>query len=164
MESKQFPHLWSVYYWWYFSAGNLRWAACPFPLRQSPHDISLQEICISVYPEGAHDRCVNKKKKYAGSESHSPHQLRKRSHFGTKHRKAPPPRKERKNKWVSRGLQAWPETGSWWELITALERARLVRTSLAAKFTECTWSLEASFFTLWESRSSSLKGFRVWVL
>ena len=38
---------------------------------------------------------------------------------------------------------AW--TGSWWELITVLERARLVWTSLAAKFTECTWSLEASF-------------------
>ena len=29
-----------------------------------------------------------------------------------------------------------------------LERARLVWTSLAAKFTECTWSLEASFLTL----------------
>jgi hypothetical protein len=33
-------------------------------------------------------------------------------------------------------------------LITVLERARLVWTSLAAKFTECTWSLEASFLTL----------------
>jgi hypothetical protein len=32
-------------------------------------------------------------KNYAGSENHSPHQLRKRSHFGTEYRKAPPPRK-----------------------------------------------------------------------
>ena len=31
-------------------------------------------------------------------------------------------------------------------------------TNLAAKFTECTWSLEASFLTLWESRPSFLKG------
>jgi len=63
-----------------------------------------------------------------------------------------------------RGLQAWPETGSWWELMKVLERARLVWTSFAAKSTECTWSLEASFFTLWESRPSFLKAFRVWVL
>ena len=53
----------------------------------------------------------------------------------------------KKHQWGSRGLQAWPETGSWWELITVLERARLVWTRLAAKFTESTWSLEASFFT-----------------
>jgi predicted Rdx family selenoprotein len=33
-------------------------------------------------------------------------------------------------------------------LIIVLERARLVWTSLAAKFTECTWSLEASFLNL----------------
>ena len=33
------------------------------------------------------------KEKNIGSESHSPHQLRKRSHFGTEYRKAPPPRK-----------------------------------------------------------------------
>jgi len=72
--------------------------------------------------------------------------------------------KERTNQWGSGGLQAWPETGSWWEMITVLERARLVWTSLAAKFTECTWRLEANFLTLWESRPSSLKGFRVWVL
>ena len=57
--------------------------------------------------------------------------------------------KERKNQWGSRGLQAWPEV-SWWELITVQERARLVWTSLAAKFTECTWSSEASFLTLWD--------------
>jgi len=31
-------------------------------------------------------------KNYAGSsENHSPHQLRKRSHFSTEYRKAPPP-------------------------------------------------------------------------
>ena len=30
-------------------------------------------------------------------------------------------------------------------MITVLERARLVWTDLAAKFTECTWRLEASF-------------------
>ena len=34
------------------------------------------------------------------------------------------------------------------KLITVLERERLVWTSLVAKFTECTWSLEASFLTL----------------
>jgi hypothetical protein len=34
-----------------------------------------------------------KKKKHAGSESHSPHKSRKRSHFGTEYRKAPSPRK-----------------------------------------------------------------------
>jgi len=32
-----------------------RWAACSFPLRQSPRDLSPQEICISVSPTGAHD-------------------------------------------------------------------------------------------------------------
>ena len=90
-----------------------------------------------------------KKKNYAGSENNSTHTiLRKRSHFGTEYRKAPPPRKEKENQWGTRGLQDWPETGSWWELTTVLERPRLVWTSLAAKFTECTWSLEASFFTL----------------
>jgi hypothetical protein len=31
------------------------------------------------------------KENYAGSENHSPHQLRKRSHFGTEYHKAPPP-------------------------------------------------------------------------
>jgi hypothetical protein len=31
-----------------------------------------------------------KRKNYAGSESHSPHRLRKKSHFGTEYRKAPP--------------------------------------------------------------------------
>jgi hypothetical protein len=30
-------------------------------------------------------------KNYAGSESHSPHYLKKKSHFGTEYRKAPPP-------------------------------------------------------------------------
>jgi hypothetical protein len=34
-----------------------------------------------------------KRKNYVGSESHSPHLLRKRSHFGTEYRKALPPRK-----------------------------------------------------------------------
>jgi hypothetical protein len=48
---------------------------------------------------------------YAGSENHSPHKLRKRSHFGTEYRKAPPPQKGKENQWGSRGLQAWPETG-----------------------------------------------------
>ena len=33
-------------------------------------------------------------------------------------------------------------------MITVLETARLVWTSSAAKFTKCTWSLEASFLTL----------------
>jgi len=34
-----------------------------------------------------------KRKNHAGSEHHSPHKLRKRVHFGTEYRKAPPPRK-----------------------------------------------------------------------
>jgi hypothetical protein len=38
-----------------------------------------------------------KRKNYAGSESHSPHYLRKRSHFGTEYRKAPPPPKGKIN-------------------------------------------------------------------
>jgi hypothetical protein len=52
------------------------------------------------------------KKKYTGSENHSPHKLRKRSHFGTEYCKAAPLRKGKENRWGSRGLQAWPETGS----------------------------------------------------
>jgi len=36
-----------------------------------------------------------RKKNHAGSENHSPHWLRKMSHFGTEYRKAPPPRKEK---------------------------------------------------------------------
>ena len=35
MESKEVPHMWHVWYWWY-----PRWAACPFPVRQSPHEFS----------------------------------------------------------------------------------------------------------------------------
>jgi hypothetical protein len=38
-----------------------------------------------------------KRKNYAGSENHSPHLLRKRSHFGTEYCKAPPPRKGKEN-------------------------------------------------------------------
>jgi hypothetical protein len=53
-----------------------------------------------------------KRKNYVGSESHSPHLLRKRSHFGTEYRKALPLEKERNDQWGSRRLQAWPETGS----------------------------------------------------
>ena len=94
------------------------------------------------------ERKEKEEKNYAGGENHSPHQSRKRSHFATEYRIAPPPRKGKENQWGSRGLQAWPETGSWWELITVLERARLVWTSLAANFTECTWRLEVSFLTL----------------
>jgi len=44
----------------------------------------------------------------------------------TEYRKAPPPRKGKESQWGSGGLQAWPETGSWWELIIVLERSRLV--------------------------------------
>ena len=66
-----------------------------------------------------------KRKNYAGSENHSPHQLRKRSHFGTEYRKAPPPREGKENQWGSRGLQAWPEPGSWWELITVWKAGRV---------------------------------------
>jgi hypothetical protein len=49
---------------------------------------------------------------YAGSENHSPHQLRKRSHFGTEYRKAPPPRKGKETSMGIKRLQAWLETGS----------------------------------------------------
>jgi hypothetical protein len=41
-------------------------------------------INVSVWKE---------KKNYAGSGNHSPHKLRKKSHFGTEYCKAPPPRK-----------------------------------------------------------------------
>jgi len=39
------------------------------------------------------------KKNYAGSENHSPLKIRKRSHFGTEYRKAPPPQKGKENQW-----------------------------------------------------------------
>jgi len=51
MEPKTLPHMWPVWYWWY-----PRWAACPFPLHQSPRDFSPQEICAPLFPStGAHD-------------------------------------------------------------------------------------------------------------
>jgi hypothetical protein len=47
------------------------------------------------------------KKNYAGSEKkHPPHKLRKRSHFGTRYRKTPPPIEKKKDQWGSGGLQA----------------------------------------------------------
>jgi hypothetical protein len=33
------------------------------------------------------------------SENHSPHKIKKKSHFGTEYRKAPPPRKRKENQW-----------------------------------------------------------------
>ena len=42
---------------------------------------------------GGNMKARKEKNNYAGSENHSPHKLRKRSHFGTEYRKAPPPRK-----------------------------------------------------------------------
>ena len=53
-----------------------------------------------------------KKKNYAGSENHSPHQLRKKSHFGTEYCKAPSPRKWKGKSMGISGLQAWPDIGS----------------------------------------------------
>jgi len=51
---------------------------------------------------------------YAGSENHSPHSLRKRRHSLVPSTvKLLHCEKERKNQWELRGLQAWPETGSW---------------------------------------------------
>ena len=41
----------------------------------------------------ASKQCFRKERNYRGSESHSPHQLRKGSHFVTEYRKAPPPQK-----------------------------------------------------------------------
>ena len=52
-----------------------------------------------------------KKTTQAGSENHSPHCSRKRSHFGTGHCKPPPPHtteKTRKEQWRYGGVQAWP--------------------------------------------------------
>ena len=60
-------------------------------------------------------RVVSVKKKkinYAGSENHSPHQLRKKSHFGTEYCKAPSPRKWKGKSMGISGLQAWPDIGS----------------------------------------------------
>jgi hypothetical protein len=68
---------------------------------------SVRSIYINIWPTKAviwvisyDTECMKKKrrrKNYVGSESHSPHQLRKRSHFGTEYRKAPPPRKGKEN-------------------------------------------------------------------
>jgi len=57
------------------------------------------------------------KKNYAGSENHSPHKLRKGSTLVPSTVKLLHREKERKNQWGSGGLQAWPETSSWRELI-----------------------------------------------
>ena len=43
------------------------------------------------------------KQNYVGSENHSPHQLRKRSHFGTGYRKKLPPERKQKIKWEQEG-------------------------------------------------------------
>ena len=43
------------------------------------------------------------KQNYAGSENHSPHQLRKRSHFGTEYRKRLPTKRKQKIKWEQEG-------------------------------------------------------------
>ena len=53
-----------------------------------------------------------KRKNKAGSKNHSPYKLRKRSHLGTKYRKAPPPRKGKEKLMGIKRVQAWPETGS----------------------------------------------------
>ena len=127
-----------------------KWPANSYPQAMKQRD---------TQPTNAMHKKNRKRKNYAGSKNHSPHQLRKKATLVPSTVKLLHREKERNNQWGSRGLQAWPETGSWWESITVLERARLVWTSLAVKFTECTWSLEASFLTTWESRPSSLKGF-----
>ena len=47
-------------------------------------------------------------KNYAGMQAvknHSPHQIRKRSHFGTRYRITPPPKEEHKDQWGPGGLQ-----------------------------------------------------------
>jgi hypothetical protein len=48
---------------------------------------------------------------------------------------------QEEDQWGSGGLQAWPETGSWWELIIVLESLRLVRTSLAMLQPKCRFLL-----------------------
>ena len=58
----------------------------------SPCGACLDFICAEK--DGFLRMCIEKKRKikdYAGSENHSPHLIRKRSHFGTEYRKAPPP-------------------------------------------------------------------------
>jgi hypothetical protein len=56
-------------------------------------------VSVELFWQSRETTCIlvihptRKKKNYAGSENHSPHQSRKRSHFGTEYRKAPPPRK-----------------------------------------------------------------------
>ena len=76
-------------------------------------------------------------------KNHFPHYLRKRSHFGTGYCKGPPTEEKEKDQCGSGGLQAWPETVSWWGLITVLERARLLWTSLAACALICVYNVAA---------------------
>ena len=57
------------------------------------------QLCSYPFPPALSHRRRGymKKKNCAGSENHSPHYLRKRSHFGTEYRKASPPRKGKVN-------------------------------------------------------------------
>ena len=70
------------------------------------------------------------------------------------------------NKWGSRGLQAWPETGSWWELVR--NRAGKGTSGIDNFAWQHNWQNEheawkqvpSRMLTLWESRLCSLKGSR----
>jgi len=72
----------------------------------------------------------------------------------------------RKNKWGSRGLQAWPETGSWWELVR--NRAGNGTSGIDNFAWQHNWQNEheaweqvpSRMLTFWESRLCSLKGSR----
>jgi hypothetical protein len=61
----------------------------------------------------AHIFFIKKGKNCAGSDNHSPHESRKGATLVPSTVKLLHSEKERKrNQWGSRGLQAWPDTGS----------------------------------------------------
>ena len=89
---------------------------------------------------------AKKKKSYAGSESHSPHQLRNRSHFGTEYRKAPPPRKEKEKSMGIKRVAGLALN----RLLMRVDNSTGKGTSGMDKFSRqrSSQSLEASFLTL----------------
>jgi len=75
------------------------------------------------------------KRKTQAVKMPSPH-IRTWSHFGIGYHKTLSPEEGEKYQGGSGSLQAWPETGSWWQMITVLERAH---TSLFSNlFDTCT--------------------------
>jgi len=77
---------------------------------------SVDHLCIKPY---SNSKFLHGKKRWKPNLGREKEPL----YFGTRYRKSPPPKE--KYQWGSGGLQAWPETTSWWELITVLDRFTL---------------------------------------